>query len=306
MITKSMFRIPELTLQTLEACDIPAVAAFSMVNNMFAEMCEMHMQGRVQRLMMVLLGGDGELETHRMRHIAYKRTVVLGQDFMAALGKDNGVIVGSFVQALLKTDDGRDWEPQDLNVIVPNGRGLEMKSTLEAHGYNKTAGVVRFHMINSCVAHEIFKKDGKARITITEALTGNVLPSLFSCGNTATMNALTPRTLYSFYPSLTLQGKALTGPHWTDTYKERADRYVKQEISASVCTEGWKTPCGYAACPAVARRMEGLRSIGVMVWNRNGVEEKDLTEWSMSWGINRVCRNVNCESFGWRAWDARL
>lgn len=225
---------------------------------------------------------------------------------MTALGRDNGVVVGSFVQALLKSDEGRTWEPSDLNVIVPSGRGKELKVKMEAHGYKTTEGTVRFHMVNSCVKHEILTANGKANITITEALTGNVLPSLFSCGNTATMNALTPRRLYSFYASLTVNGKALTGHHWTDTYKDRADRYERQGIVASECTQAWKTPCGYAACPAVSRRVEGLRSIGVMVWNRDGVEEKDLTEWSMSWGINRVCWNANCDFFRWRGWDRRL
>lgn len=56
----TMFDIPELTLETLELCDIPEIAALSMVDSGLAGLCEKHMRGRVNRLMLVLLENDGE------------------------------------------------------------------------------------------------------------------------------------------------------------------------------------------------------------------------------------------------------
>lgn len=162
-------------------------------------------------------------------------------------------------------------------------------------------------MLESCTGHDILNiKGGNSDVTITEASTDNVLAPLLKCGNTATMNALSPRTLYSFYPTLTLQGKALMGQRWVNSYKESLERFAEQGINTTSDTQDWETPCGYSACPAIARRVEGLRSIGVMVWNRNGFEGKDLTEWSMAWGINRVCWNGECENYGLMGWEKPL
>lgn len=221
---------------------------------------------------------------------------------MDALGTEGGIIVGSVVQALLKGDVGRAWQPRDVNVIVPKGRGGVLKSCLEANGYTWSEGKVMSHMVDCCSKqYEYTHKDESAVITVTEASTLNVLATLFGCGNTATMNALTPRRLYSFYPKLTLTGRALTGYRWVDTYKERYERYFAQGIAATACTQDWPMACGYEACPAVARRVQGLRAIGVMIWNPEGREEMDLTELSIAWALNKRCWNVNCDNMGMRA-----
>lgn len=72
MSTLSVLRIPELMLRTLEACDIPEVAALSFVDSALAGVCELHMQGRVQCLMMRLFAGNGESTAYGRRRYAYE------------------------------------------------------------------------------------------------------------------------------------------------------------------------------------------------------------------------------------------
>lgn len=146
------------------------------------------------------------------------------------------------------------------------------------------------------------EKDREAKITIIEVKINIILPALFARGNTATnheMNALAARKLYSFYLILMLVKKALTGPWWIDSFKERSDRFCEQGILVTVWTKGWKGPCGYDVCPAIARKVEGLRLIGVLRWDHNEVkevEEKEVTEELLTCRMNRICWNIELQA----------
>lgn len=186
-----------------------------------------------------------------------------------------------------------------------------MGHLLEDHGFEQHEGTIINHMIDTCESHTIFKhkaksaedEPGKTEVTVTESRTEEVLAVILNSGNTATMNALTERTLYSFYPSLTLRNVALMGGRWDRCCRTRMYRFDRQGLAAFRCTAGFIQECGYDACPAIARRVSGLRSIGVLTWNDGGAEEQDLGETSLAWSVNKICLNGWCPNFGRRAWD---
>lgn len=62
MATEQVLTLPELVLQILEMCDVPELAALSMVDSSLVRVCEKHMQGQVRRLMLALLADDSKLE----------------------------------------------------------------------------------------------------------------------------------------------------------------------------------------------------------------------------------------------------
>lgn len=164
-------------------------------------------------------------------------------------------------------------------------------------------------MVDTCLAHNIFKvraaekNESTTEVTLTVSRTDDVLAVILNCGNTATMNALTEKSIYSFYPDLTLRNVALMGGRWCGYSSTWMERYSRQGLTASRCTRGFDGPCGYDACPAIARRVVGLRSIGVMMWNREGLEEDDLGETSLAWSMNTMCQNWLCPNYGRKVWD---
>lgn len=60
MASEYVLTLPELTMQNLEWCNVPEVATLSMVNTTLARAGEKHMQARVRRLMLALLGNDSK------------------------------------------------------------------------------------------------------------------------------------------------------------------------------------------------------------------------------------------------------
>lgn len=230
---------------------------------------------------------------------------------LEAVAQDGGAISGSFVQALLRSEWSRTWTVRDLNIVVPKGRGAAVGALVEGQGYQQHEGTIIDHMVDTCESHSIFKHKNnaaeagppKTQVTVTESQTDEVLAVILDSGNTATMNALTEKMLYSFYPKLTLRNVALMGNRWGRRCSTRMYRFDTQGLAAFPCTKAFIRECGYETCPAIARRVSGLRSIGVLTWNGAGVEEQDLTEASLAWSVNRVCLNVWCRNFGRRAFD---
>lgn len=127
---------------------------------------------------------------------------------------------------------------------------------------------------------------------MTEGNDESIVPIVVGTSATATMNALTSRTFYSFYPQITRRYWALANwPHERDgeptKFRERGYTFFTR---APLTQQG---KCSFT-CPVNPRRIRGRHHMGLHVWNTTRKEGKKLDETEYIWQLGTICTNRRC------------
>lgn len=220
--------------------------------------------------------------------------------FLAAEG---AVITGPITLALMIPEEACWWVPDTLDIIVPSGRRDAVEVLMKRHGFQGERKTQTRDKAKTNRALYLFSGQANdAGVNITESNDDGVIKPILNCGNTAMMNMLTPYSITSFYPKLTSQGKTLLGPRWKTVDEEDIIRESKYDLSASICTRFWEKPCGYEVCPAIGRRVRGLRGIAVWNWDGGDCETHVLHDAHVRWAVNKFCYNMACPNFHRYVW----
>lgn len=122
-----------------------------------------------------------------------------------------------------------------------------------------------------------------------------ILSVVLNGKNTATMNIITARNVYCFYPAFTARGKAFCGL----TEHTEADARTALSLWGIDLRDPIMQPliddkaCGME-CPKLCRKVLGGRGIGRFCWDKNGVELNNLMGERFLWKLGDGCLNPRC------------
>lgn len=215
---------------------------------------------------------------------------------MSTLEMTDGVITGSSTLKVILPYKYRGSKAPNLNIIVPAGAMAAIGVFLFTMGYTcKEIPVdrVKLETVEACFH---FRFPGTSRlIIITESTRPTVLNVLLEGKSTASMNAITARNIYCFYPTFTANGYAFCGlmdHSLLEALKmERRWGLELRDPALHPFEDGRK--CGLE-CPRRIRKVqEG--GIGKTCWNSNGREDVVLGRQRFTWKLNDYCLNPRCE-----------
>lgn len=210
------------------------------------------------------------------------------------LSRSSAAVFGSTTLTLFQPESDNGWTPNNLNIAVPWHKSQLFINFLTEEGYiqrPKSKMPYRWYHLIHC--HRPFMKEGHPMIFITEGTYDNIVPTIVGTSTTATMNALTSRSFYSFYPQFTR--KKWTFSNWPTALTGEPAKFLYR---------GYKyfrrpplrldNSCTFA-CPNNPRRLRGRRHMGTHVWNTEGKEERRLDTFEIIWQLGTTCTNVRCK-----------
>ncbi|KAJ7050830.1 hypothetical protein C8F01DRAFT_1091996 [Mycena amicta] len=211
------------------------------------------------RLGRILLGDEGSISEYSQATLA----------FLHRLQSSNTVVAGSIPLALLTLTWATDATVQVDNVnILVNVDLVHIwyQYLLELAGFNWTTPPRLRAEYKDHVRSFACLRRQNMTITISGTTSHSLLPTLFAGRNTSQMNIMTWNCVYSFYPKLTCEKRALPG--WCT---KAVPSYFQAHIVNGPAPLGCVTllrdssalmrPCG-GECPRILRCVEGLRGVG--------------------------------------------
>lgn len=233
---------------------------------------------------------------HNRRTIHTYERIATYDLFWRTLEQSNAVIHGSSTLTFM-LHSCRQFKPRNLNIAVPRGGSDAIVTVFRAAGYsvNKVecypyniGQVARcFHIINQVA---------RGTILILESSTTSVLPVVLGAHHTASMNILTARNFYSFYPHFTTRHLSICG----NSLPEYESLVGLARVGVRVVDNGRHTSyegsCGLE-CPNIQRRVRGMHGVGVVCWNPRGRQNIDFAEETIKWGIGGYCYNPLCQFY---------
>ncbi|KAJ7086524.1 hypothetical protein C8R44DRAFT_650797 [Mycena epipterygia] len=224
------------------------------------------------------------------------------EDFFTVLENTDSAIGGSSMALVLAPPihDTEDWLPNDLNIYCPLGLSSawsEFFNRVRLPPAPTQPGVSRLyrtvttsHVIYNSQMHNtgsVLLLHFFYNIAHSDRYTGMCIAT---CSNT-----------YILYPKLVNERRALEG--WHEPSIQRCLDIQERGFRRSISTMSWTGPCGWN-CPAVWRRIQGLRGVGVFCWGGygnampdNGTVGVPFTDVAMKWRLSDRCTNVHCPWF---------
>lgn len=211
-----------------------------------------------------------------------------------------GCLTGSAtLQVLMPYELRCNFVAPNLNIVVPLGELAPIGLFLAERGYTwcKTLRVAKklLNTVESCL---LFKHSTTGQLVIvTESIRPTVLNVIIEGRNTATMNIITSRNIFSLYPAFTARGHAFCGVinHTATDSITMASIWnidLRNPLTENPFPEG--TKCG-VECGRRRRRLGG-RGIGLVCWNPKGKEDGDVFgNKRMYWMLNEGCLNPGCQ-----------
>lgn len=215
--------------------------------------------------------------------------------FLATLDKCDGAIMGSITLALFQPRAYTLWQPRNLNLAVPWRRAKAMAQFLRSIGFARIQDyTIPFRWYHLIRRHQKFKKDGCPNIFISEGYHDSALPIILGTSSTATMNAITSTTYYSFYPDLTRLREVVS--NWRGAvegeYQKYKDRgYIFHDHAPRLD----QFRCGQG-CGLEARRVRGRRGIGVFEWQDKTTDSYRFDEDPIIWQLGESCPYYPCQN----------
>lgn len=214
---------------------------------------------------------------------------------MKILETTNGVITGTSTLKVLLPHDRRSAAAPNLNIIVPKDEMSALGLFLHTRGFRWKSVPITRMLSDTVEACYLFRHpQSKGFIFVTKSTRPTILNVLVENKNTATMNAITARSIYSLYPALTASGKAFSGltQYTVADGLTMALRWGLDLRDPTVHPLEGDRECGYE-CPRRFRKMQG-GGIGMVCWNKDGIERTLLSDQRVSWRLSDYCLNVRC------------
>jgi hypothetical protein len=184
-----------------------------------------------------------------------------------------------------------------LNIFVPRGGAGTIATFVQGIGYEEQRTPFLLFKLTATYQWKVMRTFKKRSTTIIcyESIGPSLLPLVLTGPCTAVMNAITATRLYSFYPTLTLDGRGVGGRHWPVNYL--VDLYAKHGVHVSKPNEYVAgVACSYE-CRRLTRRIKGDEGKVALTWNVNGVKELPdaLESEGYAWRLGGRCTNPSCQ-----------
>lgn len=288
-----VYNILELAHEIHEYCDIGVATNLALCDRSNHSDMQSLIQKRVSKGLFPSFETSGKLESENYAFNANRR-VDMQDAFFCVLSDCNGAIYGSFALTLFEPGARSPWTPNNLNIAVPWHKSEKMANFLTSEGYKlePRRHIMHrwYHLIHD---NRTFTKEACPPIFLCEGYDDTVLPIILASDTTATINCLTSRSYYSFYPTFTRQGWAIAG--WQGAVPKSPSKITKRGYTY------FKDPplkenrlCG-TACTVNPRRVRGRNGIGVVVWKKEAEESHRLDGESFVWKLGFQCRNRHCQ-----------
>lgn len=215
---------------------------------------------------------------------------------MAVLEATGGGITGSSTLKVIGPYDRRGQVAPNLNLVVPRGQLSVMAFFLEIQGYSWRAPRQARDMLNTVEICLHYRHEVTGRlIIVTESRRDTILSVVLDGKNTSTMNIITARNLYSFYPSFTASGRAYCGlTTHTEADSRQAARLWGIDLRDPITQPFIDDSACRMECPKLSRKVLGGKGVGRFCWDQHGVEHKDLGCERFSWSLGNRCLNPGC------------
>lgn len=221
---------------------------------------------------------------------------------MFILRATKGGLTGSSTLQVLLSPEQRGIRAPDLNIVVPHGGVPPIGHFLFVRGYKWCRKVIikeeLLNTVEKCLHFRHYRT--RRLVIVTESVRPTILNVVIEGQNTSTMNVITGKNIYSFYPALTARGQAFCGVVENtamDSYSAAClwNINLRNPLTGPPFSE--PTRCG-VECGRRRRRLAGGRGVGVGVvrWNRQGAEHGEVFEdQRMSWTLSGACINPGCQ-----------
>lgn len=205
-----------------------------------------------------------------------------------------GVMTGSSTLKIILPCDRRWITAPDLNIVVPKGGTDIMKTFLEDGGYKaqplKLDPKLRDKVV---ICTQLRHGLSGAVVLITESSRNFILNVILDGKNTANMNIVSARNIYSFYPEFTASGRAYCGYTSPNIFDKSEAAKWGLVLRDPLNDRYRRDRCG-DECPRLQRRMNGLRGVGFVCWNKIGKEYPVLADQRVEWSLGPYCVNRWC------------
>ncbi|KAJ7752440.1 hypothetical protein DFH07DRAFT_1031660 [Mycena maculata] len=227
-------------------------------------------------------------------------------EFFHILEVTDSAIGGSSLPLILAPpiDDIDDWIPNNLNIFVPVDQPDvwgESFARIHLHPNHSQPRIARPYRTVTKSHVKYASRLKNKPIMITEGIDKCVITPATAAATTIGMCVATCSTICVLYPDLVDKRRALKS-WYMPTIKSCIDLETRG-YRRSISTMGWSESCGWN-CPAVWRRIQGLRGVGIFCWGGYNAEMKDggsvgfpYTDVSMKWRLGDTCSNVHCPWF---------
>ncbi|KAJ7488610.1 hypothetical protein B0H11DRAFT_2406692 [Mycena galericulata] len=287
--TAAFLSFHELILyHLLEACTLSTVIALSHTSQLFRSLVKTLYRIRLVRLISLFVGHENVTE------------------FFHILEVTDSAIGGSSLPLILAPpiDDIDDWIPNNLNIFVPVDQPdvwEEFLARIHLHPNHSQPRIARPYRTVTKSHVEYASRLKNKPIMITESIDKCVITPATAAATTIGMCIATCSTICVLYPDLVDKRRALES-WYVPTIKSSIDLETRG-YRRSISTMGWSESCGWN-CPAVWRRIQGLRGIGVFCWGGYDAAMKDggsigvpYTDVAMKWRLGDTCSNAHCPWF---------
>jgi len=230
------------------------------------------------------------------------------EDWSKLMNSTGAIIIGSAALQVAMGDE--DWEPNDLNVVVPEEKSKDVLDFFTDMGYRFSRRGVQepFH---STVGYLYVLSFGSFRVTVSESKSESVIPPVLCGSNTLEMNAMSSDGIICLYPNLITRKVGVA----EKATAQQVLKWRERGIGLYTSCVPWVGGCG-SSCPRVWRRAAGLRGMAHLNWGSTsgagggnplfsylspGEKSEVATQFSechMKFRVIDRCNNPFCEYFG--------
>jgi hypothetical protein len=187
--------------------------------------------------------------------------------------------------------DCQHWKPKKLNIALPQSGEADLEEFLTNVGYIRhpehIARPWRQSMKKCAVWQSPFNT---CEIWVMMSIDGSVFPVVFGSTSTATMTFITRHQVFSFYPRLIEEKRAVYGMLSPDASGKCNHCLWGIKLRLTAC--GWPAACPEACCQ-LRWRIRGGRGTMTITWNA-GKDRVTVEETPYVWWLGDSCSNCTC------------
>lgn len=298
-VAQRLFGIPELMTHTLELTGALTIIKFGKTSSRGREYMQETLATLIRKMLEPYFPDTGEQRLKRPQRAGLTLVTANQRMLMFALQTTKGGISGSSTLQVLLPYEVRGYRAPNLNIVVPRGEFHPMAIFLFDQGYTWCRNVRVTEELLNTVEHCVHFRHSNTRrlVILTESVRPTILNVVVEGRNTAAMNVITGRNIYSLYPAFTARGQAFCGVvehNMLDTYTAARQWNINLRNPLIEPPFSEPTRCG-VECGRRRRRLAGGRGIGLVCWKKDGVEHGDVFEdQRMSWTLSGRCINPEC------------
>jgi hypothetical protein len=214
--------------------------------------------------------------------------------FRAIMLDVGAAISGSSVVWMLSP---RDWNPDNLNMIVPRGKTERLLNYFAVLGYSQST--VEIDNVALLAVYRVYHlRRSNALVIVLESQNDHVIHPITCTLNSAQMNVMTPDEIVVFYPEMTLANLAMIGRR---CFPSNEHCHKVPDDFSIIDSRHFKRRCG-RNCPVLFRRLYGVDGMARFNWAETWEEAGTFERLSLGchhkWCLGSLCYNHVCTNSG--------